>query len=203
MRKMSTFGQKSFDMDQSVVDRLWHIASICGVACWGYFQSIHHLLHTLVFIFLCNMVLKTIMTIKSCIRRRKLNKEVDIVKCIQSLGFWDLLKEFAVTAIGLCFLTAMYKMLGHDGSEPKWLASVINWLAYFSFVVYTIMTFIRLGNVFPDTTIVAAVRWIISKINLKKSLPGEIAEKIDLDDGSIKELETIVKEKVNKEDNNA
>lgn len=203
MVKMSTFGQKSFGMDQSIVDRLWHIASISGVACWGYFQSIHHLLYVLVFIFFCNMILKSIMTVQRCIRRRKLNKEVDIVKCVRSLGVLDLSKEFSVTAIGLCFLTAMYKMLRHDGTDPAWLALGINWLAYFSFVVYTIMTFIRLGEVFPDTTIVACVKWILGKINLKKMLPEVVTERFDIDENSMEEIETIVKDKVNKEDGNA
>lgn len=193
---MTNFDKKNFEMEQSVIDRLWQFASICSVSCWGYFQSIHHLLHTLVFIFLCNMILKSIMTIQNCRRRHKLNKNVDIAKCIQSLGFYDLSKEFMVTTMGLCFLTVMYKMLGHDGAEPKWLASVINWLAYFSFVVYTIMTFIRLGKVFPDTTIVAAIKWIVSKINLKKALPSEIAEKMDIDDNSVSELEELVKKKM-------
>lgn len=115
------------------------------------------------------------------------------------MGFYDLLKEFTVTVIGLCFLSAMSKMLRQDGTEPVWLSTVINWLAYFSFVVYTIVTFIRLGKVFPDTTIVAAVGWIISKINLKKALPTEIADKIDVDDNSVDELQAIVKEKLKDE----
>lgn len=198
MLKLATF-EKNSVMDGDLIDRLWQFASIMAVAGWGYFQSIHHLLNTLLFIFLCNVVLKTIMVFQKCIRRHKLNKNVDIMRCIQSLGWYGLLKEFAVTTLGLCFLTVIYKMLCHNGDSPEWLMTAINWASYFAFVVYTIMTFIRLAAVFPDTTIVTAIKWLIGKINFKKALPEIVTDRVNLEGESIKELENIVKEKVEKE----
>lgn len=122
------------------------------------------------------------------------------MKCLQSLGLYELSKEFCVTAFGLCFLTVIYRMLSHDGTSPEWLLTAINWISYFSFVVYTIMTFIRLGTVFPDTTIVSAIKWIAGKINVKKALPPVVTDSVNLDGDSIKELEEIVKDKVEEED---
>lgn len=198
MRKMITF-DKNLVMEQSMIDRLWHVISIYMVAFWGYFQSIHHLLHTLVFIFLVNMVLKSIWVIKKCNQRRRLKKQIDIMKCLYSFGLWSLSKEFAITACGLCFLAGMFNLLTHDGNSPEWLETVINWLAYFSFLVYTIMTFLRLGAVFPDTTIVAAVKWLLLKINVNKVLPAYISEKIDIEDDSVKELGKLVEDNMDKE----
>lgn len=197
--------EKKEGMDATVVERLWHTLSVILVACWGFFQSVHHLLITLVFIMAVNIFLRTILTIKNCNRRRRSRKKVDLSKCMHSLGYLGILGEFAVAGFGLCFLSVIYRILGSNGEDsPKWLFWVIEVLSYFSFLVYTIMTFDRLSLVFPDTTIVKAAKWLIGVINIESFLPPAIAGKVNVDKDDIKELGEMIGEEIEdekKEDN--
>lgn len=206
-KRMNIFEEKEyFGMEATVVERLWHTLSVILVACWGFFQSVHHLLITLVFIMAVNIFLRTILTIKNCNKRRRVKKKIDLLKCVHSLGYLGILGEFAVVGFGLCFLSVIYRILGSNGdNSPEWLFWVIEVLSYFSFLVYTIMTFDRLSLVFPDTTIVKAAKWLISVININSFLPPALAGKINVDKDDIKKLGEVIEdgmeENEKKEDN--
>lgn len=197
------FGKDKYvgnNMGETVVERLWSTLSMIAVALWGFFQSIHYLLITLVFIMAVNLFLRTVLTLKNCHKRRISKKKIDVTKCIRSLGYLGILGEFAVAGFGLCFLSAIYSFLGMDGKEsPDWLFWVIRVISYFLFLVYTIMTFERLSMVFPNTTIVVAVKWFIGLIKLEAILPPAISDKFNLNQDTVKELGSIVKEEVEDE----
>lgn len=158
-------------------------------ALWMNFESIHHLIYSILFILAVNLMLATIKSIKHCYIRRRRKRPFRLLSCISEVGFLNILLEFAACSFGLFTISGMDLLMSMNGHKsPEFIDILLQWITIFALILYGGMAFKRLGDLAPNLTIVKGVRYFFVKVKWWKKIPfGEDIEE-GIKNGEINDL---------------
>lgn len=141
-------------------------------ALWMNFESIHHLIYSILFILAINLMLATIKSVKHCYIRRRRKKPFRLLSCISEVGFLNILLEFAACSFGLFTISGMDLLMSMNGHKsPEFIDILLQWITIFALILYGGMAFKRLGDLAPNLTIVKGFKYFFYKIKWWKKLP--------------------------------
>lgn len=167
-------------------EKFWGMSAALIGSIWAYFQPVHHLIQTILFIILINFVAEAVKDYKRFRVRKIKKRRFSLCRWFYTINFSKMLLEPAIGVFIVMCLCVVYKLLSVEEEAVIYL-DVAKWFTYIITVSYFLALLIRLEELFPNFFISKIINFAYHKV-MKL-----FTSQTKLSDDEKEELENIVK----------